>query len=329
MTLPAHVQRQIDEAKTLHEQHYGTGEPADAPADPPPAPLVEQPLEPQSAEKPATSAEDENNPTYAQRWRSLQGVYNATKQRLDESAQRIASLEQFVANMQAQPAVQAQHAQATAPVAAVSPADVTEYGQDMVDFVRRTARGEMAQLAQALSVLNQRVTQLQGLAPAVQQVAHNQQRSAEEVFFERLSAQVPDWARINDDPRFHEWLLTPDSMTGITRQTYLADAQSGFDLPRVVSIFTAFRANAGAPPATSASSPPQQTPKDRLAKQVAPGRASAMTPPPASKTAKQYSRAEISKFYQDRLRGAYKGREADAEAFERDIFLAQSEGRIA
>ena len=63
MTLPAHVQRQIDEAKTLHEQHYGTGEPADAPADPPPAPLVEQPLEPQSAEKSATSAEDENNPT--------------------------------------------------------------------------------------------------------------------------------------------------------------------------------------------------------------------------------------------------------------------------
>ena len=41
--------------------------------------------------------EDENSETYAQRWRSLQGVYNATAQRAAQFEQRVSQLEGLIA----------------------------------------------------------------------------------------------------------------------------------------------------------------------------------------------------------------------------------------
>jgi hypothetical protein len=41
-----------------------------------------------------------------------------------------------------------------------------------------------------------------------------------------------------------------------------------------------------------------------------------------------YSRADIAKFYDDKRRGLYAGRNADADNFEADLTAAQREGRI-
>jgi hypothetical protein len=41
-----------------------------------------------------------------------------------------------------------------------------------------------------------------------------------------------------------------------------------------------------------------------------------------------YTTAWIAKFMADKRSGKYRGREADADAIERDIFQAQHEGRI-
>jgi hypothetical protein len=41
-----------------------------------------------------------------------------------------------------------------------------------------------------------------------------------------------------------------------------------------------------------------------------------------------YTAAWIAQFTQDKLRGVYRGREADANAIEADIWQAQHEGRI-
>ena len=119
MTLPAQIREQIKAANELREQAYGEDK---APAAPDTTPESEATATPEAAntqvntqaaapaaesvegvrtsEKPATpAAEDENSATYAQRWRSLQGVHNAT-------LQRIASLEQLIASMQTAPAPQ-------------------------------------------------------------------------------------------------------------------------------------------------------------------------------------------------------------------------------
>ena len=338
MTLPEQLQKQVETANNLIAQHYGPKPSADeagttgteaastANADPAPAAPAATPTEPVRPQgNPATPAEDENSETYAQRWRSQQGIVNAANRKLSQAEQRIATLEQLVSSMQSMPTAHAP--QPSAPL--VGEADVTEYGKEMIDFARRVTREEVAPIAQALHDLNRRLEQLQGLAPTVQRVAANQQVSAEQAFAAGLSKAVPDWGTINDDSRFHAWLLTPDAMTGITRQTYLADAEQTLDLNRVVSIFQAWKREAGVTQVPSAQDPaPRATNVSKLEKQLAPGRASAATTPPSQKAEKTYTPADISKFYADKLHGVYKGKEAEATTIERDIFLAQREGRI-
>lgn len=340
MALPAQLQQQIDAAKAMQEKLSGKAEAESggdvAVAEKPEAPATETPVAPaaeqQSVVQPArqndTPAEDENSQTYAQRWKSLQGVYNSTKQQLQESSQRIANLEQLVMSMQtATPRTQVPEPQAAK---YVTESDTTEYGTDMVDFARRVAKEEMVPVLRAIRELQGQIESLQTLAPQVQRVAVKQQATAEELFFEKLSDAVSDWPTINDDPRFHQWLLTPDAMTGLQRQTYLADAQRNLDLARVVSIFQAWKREAGVSNTPQAAAPAATKPSaaSALEKQIAPGRASAGSAPPAQKQEKTYTRADISQFYADKMQGKYKNRQAEADAMERDIFKAQREGRI-
>lgn len=341
MALPAQLQQQIDAAKAMQEKLTGKPEAESggdvAVAEAPEAQAPETPAAPAAEQQPVVqpvrntdtpAGEDENSQTYAQRWKTLQGVYNSTKQQLQDSASRIANLEQLVMSMQtATPRNQAPEPQAAK---YVTESDTTEYGTDMVDFARRVAKEEMVPVLRAIRELQGQIGSLQNLAPQVQRVAVNQQATAEEMFFEKLSASVKDWAEINDDPRFHQWLLTPDAMTGLQRQTYLADAQRNLDLSRVVSIFQAWKREAGVPnaPTAAAAAPTKPSAASALEKQIAPGRASAGSAPPAQKQEKTYSRADISQFYADKMQGKYKNRQAEADALERDIFKAQRDGRI-
>jgi len=335
MTLPAQIQKQVDDAKSIIEQHYGdnAGEGADpvsttveeGSTPEPVAQATQQPESVRTQGEPATSAEDENSPTYAQRWRSQQGIVNAVNRKLQEAEARTANLEHLVASLQnASSAPPAQHTQSRL----VTDTDVTEYGSEMVDFARRVTREEMAPIAQALHDMNRRLEQLQGMAPTVQRVVANQQATAEQSFADKLTRAVPDWTRINDDSRFHDWLLTPDDMTGLQRQTYLADAEQALDLNRVVSIFQAWKREAGVQTAPAAAAPAAASNASRLERQVAPGRASAASAAPTQKAEKQYTPEDITAFYKDKMQGKYRGREAEALAIERDIFKAPGEGRV-
>jgi hypothetical protein len=334
MTLPAQIREQVKAATELREQAYGgasnedankpeseTTAAVDTPQPEVVAPATESTAEVRTLEKPATpAAEDENSQTYAQRWRSLQGVHNAM-------LQRVQGLEQLIATMQ-QPAPQQRQVE-QAPSKLITPKDEDEFGTDMVDFARRVTREEMTPVMQALSQVQAQLAQLGNLAPAVQQVANTQAATAEEKFFAQLATSVPDWDRVNDDPRFHTWLLTPDEMTGITRQTYLDDARNNLDLRRVVSVFNTWKRETGvAPTAGTPQQATQQSNVSKLERQIAPGRSNAATSTPVQKAEKMWTPADIAKFFDDKRNGKYKGREAEASAAERDIFQAQREGRI-
>jgi len=41
-----------------------------------------------------------------------------------------------------------------------------------------------------------------------------------------------------------------------------------------------------------------------------------------------YTQAQIARFSDDKRKGLYRGREAEVEAIERDIYQAQHEGRL-
>lgn len=281
-----------------------------------------------AAATPAT--EDENSESYAQRWRSLQGVFASTKDRLRESEEARQTLEHLVAQMQtARPAPPSQR-----PQSHLTEKDKGEYGGEMVDFVRRAARDEMAPLAQAVRGLAAQIAELRKLAPAVESVAAAQVAYTQDTFYSDLTRQVPNWRATNSSPDFHKWLLEYDSFSGLQRDLLLKDAHDRFDLDRVVSIFRSFAQASGAPAAAPAAAPsaspaaPAETPQDRLARQVAPGRV-AGTAPPVAKAGRQWTREQIAKFYSDKRNGLFKGKEDEATAMERDIFAAQREGRVA
>jgi hypothetical protein len=64
-----------------------------------------------------------------------------------------------------------------------------------------------------------------------------------------------------------------------------------------------------------------------LERQVSPGKPRSGSTPTGS-SAKVYSPDDIKKFFEDVRKGKYKGREAERDRLERDIFAAQRDNRI-
>jgi hypothetical protein len=331
MSLPEQIQRQVEQANNIISEYEKGVTESNKPVEPEVVekkePVVE-PLPEDASAKPsetaaAPPAEDENSPTFAQRWRSLQGTYNAVVRQAGQQAERISQLEQLIASMQTAPAVS--QPQATSQQRFLSDKDETDYGSDMVDFARRAAREELAPFYGALEAVRAEVASLKGVVPAINRVAASQAQTADERFFEALGRAVPDWQTVNANEHFLTWLLDADPMTQITRQTYLDDARRSHDVTRTINIFNAWKSLSGEQPKQVSSGPnPAQT---ELEKQVAPGRALS-APTVAAPQPKKYTPQDIKAFYADVMKGAYKGREAERAQIEKDIFSAQSEGRL-
>ena len=119
-------------------------------------------------------------------------------------------------------------------------------------------------------------------------------------------------------------MLEVDPLTGISRQTYLDDAQKNLDARRVTQFFSTWKAQTG--PSVAQSTPVVQS-KSQLEKQVAPGRGRSGGTTSSNEPA-TYSSVDIKNFFTDVQKGKYKGKEKERDRIERDIFAAQREGRI-
>ncbi len=272
----------------------------------------------------APNSEDENSETYAQRWRSLQGSYNATVRQKSELEQRVSQMEQLLATLSQQGSTAAQKSKDTEqPQRYVTDQDVTEYGESL-DVMRKVSREELVPVAQRLAQIEGLLQQMQtSVVPQVQAVAQRQQVSAEQQFWSDLTSYVPSWRNVNDDQGFQSWLLDVDPLTGVARQTYLEDAQRALDAYRVSAFFQTWLESTGqasVAQSTSAAS-------NELERQVAPGRSRGSSAS-SSKQPKTYSPDDIKKFFDEVRSGKYKGREQERDRTEHDIFAAQREGRI-
>jgi hypothetical protein len=272
----------------------------------------------------ASDTEDENSETYAQRWRSLQGSYNATVRQKSELEQRVQQMEQLLATLsQSQSTASTQPEPEAAPVRYVSDQEADEYGES-IDVMRKVSREELVPVAQRLAQIEGLLQQMQAtVVPQVQAVSQRQQMSAEQQFWSDLTNYVPDWREVNDNEGFQSWLLETDPLTGVNRQTYLEDAQRSLDAHRVSAFFRAWLESTGQ--ATVAQSTPK--PAAELERQVAPGR-SRGTGAATTRQPKTYTPDDIKKFFDDVRSGKYKGREQERDRIERDIFAAQRENRI-
>ncbi len=59
-------------------------------------------------------------------------------------------------------------------------------------------------------------------------------------FYSALAVKVPNYASINDDPRFHDWLKLRDAATGKQRQLLLVDAERKKDAESAAALFNQF-----------------------------------------------------------------------------------------
>jgi len=269
------------------------------------------------------NTEDENSETYAQRWRSLQGSYNATVRQKAELEQRVAQMENLLASLSAQQSAAPARTEQAQPERLVSDQEADEYGES-IDVMRKVSREELIPVAQRLAHIEGLLQQMQAnVVPQVQAVAQRQQVSAEQQFWSDLTSYVPNWREVNDNDGFQSWLLDVDPLTGMARQTYLEEAQRSLDAHRVSAFFRTWLESTGQ--ASVAQSAPATS--SELEKQVTPGRSRGV----GASTAKQpktYSPDDIKKFFDDVRSGKYKGREQERDRVERDIFAAQREGRI-
>lgn len=268
------------------------------------------------------ASEDE---TILQKYRTLQGMYNAEVPRLHSQNRelngRVQQMEQLLASLSAQQNAPQTPAQVEK---YLSEKEVEDYG-DSIDVMRKVTREELGSVAQRIAQLESLVRQMQSsVVPQVQSLAQRQAVSSEQQFWSELGTAVPNWREVNDNPDFQSWLLEVDPMTGSTRQAYLEDAQRNLDPRRVASFFRTWlerngQANVAQRKGTSQNS--------ELEKQVAPGRSRGAGSPQTGKGA-VYSPQDIQKFFNDVRSGKYKGREQERDRIERDIFAAQREGRI-
>lgn len=336
MALPEQIRKQTEEVQDLYKQLNG-GE-SDGAASP--TESAEQTDGNVSATNDAvrssddehtsgdtSSEEDQNSETYAQKWRTLQGMYNAEVPRLHaqnrDLQQRIQQMEQLLAAMSTTNQQASTSQQVTTNL--VTEDDEAEYGES-IDMMRKVSREELAPMAQEIAAIKHALAQFQmNVVPQVQNIAQRQATTAEQQFWADLTSSVPNWRSINDDKEFQNWLLDIDPLSGINRQTILDDAQRNLDATRVANFFRAWNELKGN--ANVARNTNRQATASELERQVAPGKGR-NTGVPTSSNTRTYSPEDIKKFFADVRQGYYKGREAERDRIERDIFAAQRDGRI-
>jgi hypothetical protein len=361
--LPKAVQAQIDRANQLSKEVYGKDptppEPdPHAPVAAAPAPAetpVEQPVAaaPAPAETPAPSPEPTPAPPanvtpapapdFEQRYKVLQGKYNAevprlqaqTNQLIDQVRQltsQLTSTQALLASLGTQqPAAPAQPAPAPQGQRLVKDEEVQEFGADLIDVVRRVAREENG------SVLSEVDRRLQPVAKQLAQTSNDAKAAKEEMqrntagrFFDELSEAVPNWQQQNTDQGFLQWLDQRDPYTGRVRGDLLTEAYQAHEASRVVAFFLGYQNEHAAvtPPPAPASAPAPAAGKT-LEGFIAPGTAK---PGPAGAQEgsgkRVWTRGEIGQFYSAVRTGQIKAGSTEAKRLEADIFAAQREGRV-
>jgi len=277
---------------------------------------------PESAEKPAETQERQAEDWQA-KYNSLQGKYNAEVPRL---AAELRSLRQEMSQVQQARQAPPQEA-GTAPEkkSVVSEQDTTDYGEDLIDLIRRVARGEATDLA------NQLTPQISTIKD---QVARAETRQVTTGIYSTLDSAVQDWREINKSADFLAWLDQSDPYAGDLRKNLLGAAFKVGDSARVVAFFKGYLAERQAVAPTPAPTPaPQarpapQVPLEKLAGPAA-GVSVSEVATNASPQTPSWNRAAIAAFYRDVSTGAYAKDPAKKAQIENSIATALKRGSVA
>lgn len=301
------------------EQEAGT--PA---ADAAPAPTAEAQAEKVTSEgntsKSAPKGEDEQS--WEHRYKSMKGRYDRAESQVRQLTEQIASLQNVIATMQTAPPP-AQKSDETYAERLLTPEEEQDYGPEFLNVVGKKAKEEL------LPIVKQYEDKIARLEAQLQNVGGYVQQDARTRMMTQLEQSVPNLAELNTSPDFLAWLKLPDPYSGAIRHTLLKEAFDRNDTSRVLAFFRGFlaeeAATAPAEPETGRREPPA---KPSLEQFAAPGRAKTAAAGSAPAEKPIFTRAQIAKFYADSAAGKFRGKEAEKDRLEAQIFEAEREGRI-
>ena len=122
----------------------------------------------------------------------------------------------------------------------VTPAEVQEYGQELMDVVgRRAAEVYEPILQQLAGELNSVRRQIGGVQNTVV-------FDARVKMYDDLARTIPQWDAINNSPQFAQWLDTVDPISHRTRREFLNMAHNSNQTGQVIDIFNSFLGAHGA-----------------------------------------------------------------------------------
>lgn len=331
--LPDAVRRAAARADELllAQQAEPSSEPDRTPpaAEPPPA----APEQMGASEPPPTAVSAHD---WEQRYRTLQGKYDAEIREIPHLRGQIAGLEQLLATMQTPPAPQQQAPAQTRGPVQYNEEDINLYGQDLLEAATRAAE---ARYQPVVSRLEAQLAEISG----------RQSNSSQQLHQDRVFSQLdkdPElhgrWEQINTSHEFRSWLNVLDEYAGVSRFEMLQHAYASGDAMRTGRFFKRFIAEHTVPPTASVSqTAPAPAPaytgnghaapagSPRLEDFAAPGRAAGGGQGSnGAREPRVWSRPEIQAFYRDRQRGKFKGRDEESTRLEQDIIAAAGEGRI-
>jgi hypothetical protein len=338
MGLPAAAKKQIEDANKLHAEVYSEDKPDETPAAEPSAEseqaTTEQVEPPAATEEVVTASPEAAAPApiqkeetdWEQRYKTLQGKYNAEIPRLNNEIRDLRDLMVKMGERQEQQAHAPQAAPEVVQNKLVTQADIDDYGEDFIDVVRRVAKQEYDPVVQRLEKENEQLrNQVGGVQSGLQQ-------TAKERLLSSLDARMPGWREINQSDEFLAWLGQYDAYSGMRRHDLLLKAFEAGDEARTIAFFEGYRNEnaAMAPVDTQPLAAPRKAKVD-METLVAPGMARETKAARAQEgSAKIWTQQQISNFYDKVVAGKYRGREGEKEKrrIEADIIRAANEGRI-
>lgn len=333
MALPKAVQQQIEEADRIVADINGDKTEGNPPETDPPneQPDLKQVLQDAPKDPPADDPPPDNTisketkqsevpeETWAQKYHTLKGMYDAEVPRLYSDLREMkAQVQQLVADKAAAEAAAktVQQAPVQTVESLITEQDREAFGPDLIDLIERATEAKVSKLRAKESELVNEIKELKG---QLGNVTERQVMSDKDRFLMGLGQQVSDWETLNVDQGFLGWLQQVDPVYGVPRQAALSNAYEALDVIRVANIFKAYKQTLPQTPAPSKV-------KQELQRQVAPTRTRSTTTPADGVNDKVFTNQDIEQFYSDWRRGFYD--EQEAAEMEKQIHAAVAEGRI-
>ena len=238
MALPKQVQQIEEQTSELEKQLYGDTTPTEKPVAEVVQPEAEQSAapvpEPQPAPAPVEEAkkpEKEDDQNWKQKYKTLQGMYDAEVPRLHQQVKELmaemSTLKETIDTKAKEVEQAKEEANYERLKNLVTDEDRQEFGEDLIEVQRKVAREETAELYKQLEAIRAENDKLR------EQLTETGTQVTTASFEQRLNRLVPDFETVNVDPSWIAWLNEQDPMLRAPRMVAAQDAYSKGDAEAV------------------------------------------------------------------------------------------------